>query len=253
MINTSGNIILHIPHSSIEIPFMEGFVIDENELKNEINLLTDWFTDDLFNLPFSRVLAQFSRLFCDVERFPDDASEIMASRGMGMCYTHFDSGMLMRTVDTELRDRIKTSFYDPHHEQLESLTTDALTERGKVNIIDCHSFEESPNKRDLNKEMPRPDFCIGADDFHTPHNLTMRVVEFLSAKGYSVKVNNPYSGTIIPLKYYLKESNVVGIMIEVNRRLYMNSENGSAVKSENFNNIKTLITGMVKEINQYLY
>ncbi len=44
-------IILHIPHSSTDIPSYDGYIVDKETIKNEVNLLTDWFTDDLFDLP----------------------------------------------------------------------------------------------------------------------------------------------------------------------------------------------------------
>ena len=72
-------IILHIPHSSINIPIMEGYIVDVNSLANEMLKLTDWYTDDLFNSDGDEMIkAEFSRIFCDPERFTDDSQEIMA-------------------------------------------------------------------------------------------------------------------------------------------------------------------------------
>tara|TARA_B110000046_G_C12605506_1_gene238638 strand:+ start:77 stop:310 length:234 start_codon:yes stop_codon:yes gene_type:complete len=41
-------IILHIPHSSTNIPLSEGYLVDYIALEKEILKLTDWYTDDLF-------------------------------------------------------------------------------------------------------------------------------------------------------------------------------------------------------------
>jgi hypothetical protein len=69
-----SRIILHIPHSSFRIPFPDGYAAKAAALLKEQLLLTDLFTDDLFNHPDTiRVIADFSRVFCDVERFPDGA------------------------------------------------------------------------------------------------------------------------------------------------------------------------------------
>jgi N-formylglutamate amidohydrolase len=67
-------IILHIPHSSTIIPLLEGYVADAISLEKEILKLTDWYTDDLFySKEDEMIVAEFSRIFCDPERFTDDS------------------------------------------------------------------------------------------------------------------------------------------------------------------------------------
>jgi len=218
------NIILHIPHSSAVIPFTEGYILDESELKEEINLLTDWHTEKLFDLPYRKIVAPFSRIFCDVERFTDDNLEVMSKYGMGVCYTHTDLRKLMREVTPELMERILKQFYYPHHKRFEDSVREVLSRNESVLIIDCHSFTEKPLMRDLNKDLPRPDFCLGTDDFHTPASLLQKAYDYISKHGYTVKVNEPYAGTIVPLKYYRKNARVLSLMIEINRRLYISND-----------------------------
>lgn len=240
-----NNIILHIPHSSVNIPFYDGYLQSNEHLQSEINLLTDWYTDELFNLPYKQIITPFSRLFCDVERFSDDSKEVMSKFGMGMCYTHNDNGELMRTVSPDLKLRIKTEFYDQHHKLLENACLDALESHKKVLVIDCHSFPDQPHKRDLNQNIPRPDFCIGTDGFHTPRELVASSITFLNYKGYHVLENDPYIGTMIPMKYYYKDKNVHGIMIEVNRKLYMSDSNRKVEKTSNFAEIRKIIAELI--------
>ncbi len=49
-------------------------------------------------------------------------------------------------------------------------------------------------------------------------------------------MNNPFSGTIVPLKYYSKNINVHSVMLEINRSLYMDEVTGK--KKENFSRVK---------------
>jgi len=73
--------IRHIPHSSNKISFHEGYLVDEKVLEDERLLLPDWYTDDLFSHPDTNsVVADFSRIYCDAERFSDDSVEIMSKR-----------------------------------------------------------------------------------------------------------------------------------------------------------------------------
>lgn len=56
-------IVLHIPHSSTRIPMMDGFTMGLEVLKNEIAILTDWFTDEIFDLPYSKYGLEYSITF----------------------------------------------------------------------------------------------------------------------------------------------------------------------------------------------
>lgn len=237
--------ILHIPHSSSYVPFYNGFVVGRQTINDEIGRLTDWFTDELFDLPYPKIVTPFSRIFCDVERFEDDTLEVMARKGMGMCYTHLDNGEPLRAVEPELRERIKTGFYFPHHRALEEQTTKLLQKYGNVTVIDCHSFSDIPFNRDLNKELPRPDFCLGVDEFHTPEDLYRPVQEMLASLGYTVIINSPYSGTMIPLTFYQKNPDFRGLMIEVNRKLYMKVDNGKILKTGEFDRIRSIIKEVI--------
>lgn len=40
-------LILHVPHASTHIPFIDGYLNAETTAQ-EIQLLTDWYTDELF-------------------------------------------------------------------------------------------------------------------------------------------------------------------------------------------------------------
>ena len=152
---------------------------------------------------------------------------------------------LMRNVSSELRNKIKTLYYDQHHKRLEYAIEKCLSKNGKALIIDCHSYPDIPPVRDLQRELPRPDFCIGTDDFHTPKNIADHAYEFIASHGLEVKFNNPYAGTMIPLKFFKKDVMVAGIMIEVNRKLYMKSEHNLVVRNSDFQNIKSLIKCMI--------
>ena len=214
-------IILHIPHSSKRIPDYSYFTNNSDLIKNEIKLLTDHATDRIFN--FTRtdtIIVDFSRIFCDVERL-DDENEPMFEFGRGFYYTKTDSGENLREENHINKEKIKNIYYNKHHSKLTYLTDLKLNEFGEVLIIDCHSFPNKPLNSDLMREKNRPDFCIGTDDYHTPDDLTDNLVKNLITKGYSVSINNPYSGTIVSFKHYKKNNNVKSIMIEINRDLYI--------------------------------
>ena len=91
-------------------------------------------------------------------------------------------------------------------------------------IIDGHSFPALPLPYELNQTSFRPDFCLGTDDFHTPEELVERVETILESCGYSTARDQPFSGTIVPMKYYRKDHRVQSLMIEINRWLYLGED-----------------------------
>lgn len=66
---------------------MTTFLAISEVLDSEILKLTDRYTDELFsNTTDIIIIALFSRIFCDPERFADYSMEAMAKFGMGVLY-----------------------------------------------------------------------------------------------------------------------------------------------------------------------
>ena len=233
-------LILHIPHSSTNIPFLDGYIDDKNKIQNEIIKLTDWYTEELF---FSEtdpmIVAPFSRLFCDVERFENDDDEVMSKVGMGAVYERFDNGDLLRNVTATLREKIIKDYYWKHHNTFSDTVKVQLNKENSCLIIDCHSYPSTPVIRDLDQTSIRPDFNIGIDLYHTPKELISASIKFFEEKGYSLGVDWPYSGTIVPMDYYQKNKNVHSIMLEVNRKLYLKEPSNE--KSNQFEETKKVV------------
>ena len=237
-------LILHIPHSSDEIPLTEGFIVSDEIIEAEVLKLTDWHTDDLFYSEEDVMIkAEFSRVFCDVERFEDDRKEVMARFGMGVLYERADTGEVIRNVMPDFRKRVLHEFYYPHHLSLKRAVEAELEAYGNALIVDCHSFPDTPFMRDLSKEPNRPDFCIGTLAFHTPDFLRDAAVDFLSDKGFHVGFNWPYKGTMVPIDFLGKNDNVFSIMVEVNRRLYL--KDGTNERSGGYESVKVVVKEMI--------
>ncbi len=212
--------ILHIPHSSTNTLGKE-FLCD---LGIELDRMTDIDTDILFNYPSAtKIIFPISRLICDVERFEDDNLEEMSKKGMGVCYTKNAFGEALREVTKKEHSYIVEKYYRPHHRELADVVKQELNEKNTALLIDCHSFPNIPLPCNLSQKTPRPDICIGTDSFHTPDNLVNKIVDHFKSCGYTIAINDPFVGTLIPMEYYQKDQRVHGIMIEVNRNLYQNN------------------------------
>jgi N-formylglutamate amidohydrolase len=167
----------------------------------------------------------------------------MASRGMGAIYTRTHDGRPLKS--NKRWQELMEAFYHPHHAALTDWTRERLLTDGRCLIIDCHSYPSTPIRCDMNQEPNRPDICFGTSDPHTPSDLVAAAVEAFEGAGFSTAVDWPYSGTIVPLDYYGIDPRVSSLMVEVNRKLYMNETTGE--KSETFAQTKAKLQSCLRQ------
>ena len=179
---TVPSVILHVPHSSAEVPadVRPQLLLEDDDLARELRLMTDWHTDELFALPPDvAVTVRFplSRLVVDPERFEDPEAERMEAVGMGAVYTKTSQRLPLRDEAEAAREReaLLARYYRPHHAALEAATAAALAAHGCCLIIDCHSFPSRPLPYEFKvsadrwKVIHRPAVCIGTDATLPPH------------------------------------------------------------------------------------
>jgi N-formylglutamate amidohydrolase len=245
--------ILHIPHSSRTIPddLRDQIVLSDEDLSTELTLMTDAFTDDLFAFPETAIVRfPISRLLVDVERFLNDIKEPMSKVGMGVFYTRTAFGKaLRRSLQWQEVRNMVSEYYEPHHRKMWTEVNNELERYGKALIVDCHSFPSHPLPCDMDQSIPRPDFCIGTDSFHTPKELKEIVDRTIRGSGYTVEIDRPYSGSFVPTAFYKRDQRVASMMIEVNRRLYMDELTGA--KNNGFDVIKGAIQTLLAVIDEF--
>lgn len=250
-------IVIHVPHASQLIPdsVMAFFLPSPEALRDEILRMTDWFTDELFSAPpelAATTAASVSRLVVDTERFRDDASEPMASVGMGAIYTHMSDGRPLRArLSPSEREDWLARWYDPHHAAFTEAVARGLGRAGRCLIVDAHSFPSAPLPYEPDQNPDRPDICLGVDPFHTPPGLRQSVERRFQVMGLSVEIDRPFAGAITPLPYYGKSRAVASIMIEVNRRLYMHEAGGE--RGERFEEIRAGIAALLEELTGFCW
>lgn len=224
-------VVLHIPHDSTFIPdqVRPQFLMSDQDLALELGRMTDHFTHALFAEPSSKatvIRAPVSRLVVDVERFADDEQEPMAVRGMGAVYGVTSHLLpLRRRLSDEERDTLMAAWYRPHHHRLEAAVAAILERYGRCLVLDAHSFPVTALPYEgANPDARRPDICIGSDSFHSPEALVQAFVDAFSRTGWSVAVNEPFAGALVPASRYYRDRRVMAVMVEVNRDLYLDPE-----------------------------
>jgi N-formylglutamate amidohydrolase len=242
-----SNLILHIPHASLRIPEYSVFLMPRDAVDAEALHLTDLYTDELF-LPSPGdvvIQADFSRVYCDVERFKTDALEPMSKFGMGATYLRCDDGRELRHLSPEQREQILQNFYEPHHAQLTNAVDVALSTVGEASIVDCHSYPDTPLQCSLYQGDAQFDFNIGTDAFHTPQEWINASVRFFADRGFRLGIDEPYAGSIVPIKHYQKNRQVKSMMLEINRRLYLDTSYG---RGPHFNEIQRVVSDFLSMI-----
>ena len=83
----SSPIVLHLSNTSTFIPedLRNDFMLSDEELREELNRITDHATDAIFQGAFPKanaIVFPVSRLVVDPERFSEDAQELMSRVGM---------------------------------------------------------------------------------------------------------------------------------------------------------------------------
>jgi N-formylglutamate deformylase len=120
---------------------------------------------------------------------------------------------------------------------------DVIARSGVCLIIDCHSFASVALPYELDQNSERADICVGTDPFHTPSRVRDAIVKAAQREGYSVAVDVPFAGALVPLSAYGKDRRVLSVMIEVNRRLYMDEHTGQ--KTQGFPTVQAAVGRLI--------
>lgn len=224
--NTKTNIspvICNIPHSGTNIPewALRDFTIPLEKIREIAEFMADKEVDRLFSFvpEENKQIAEISRIVVDTERYRNDEDEPMARLGMGLFYTCDHKGNPIRKRGSTYEECL--SLYDEYHKRLEEKTACCLEKTGRCTILDCHSFHDGMEYTGCPTES-FPDVCIGFNE-KEPTEIVLKIKALFENEGYSVKLNLPFSGAILPLKY-AGDSRVASVMLELNRRIYCGSK-----------------------------
>ena len=216
-------IVLNIPHAGTEIPLWAArdMMLPQEELTSLVDFITDKDVDKLWAFvgEENKQVAAVSRIVVDTERYRNDTDEPMAAKGMGLYYTHTPDGKLFR-LRKEDSYRRSLALYDAHHAALEEKVAACLAKHGACLLLDCHSFHDRMTHTGYDPAT-LPDVCIGVNGAVMPE--AQRIIQLFRAAGYTVKVNQPFSGSLVPLQYW-GDPRVHSVMIELNRRIYDNED-----------------------------
>ena len=164
---------------------------------------------------------------------------------MGAVYTHLPGGAQYRQVTPERRDEIIQQTYEPHHVQLNKLSQKIIAQHGSCMMIDLHSYSDDLVRKLFGYTENLPDICLGYDNEWFSESDTLRLKSYIERLGYSCAPNYPYAGALVPMDFYRnKTPGLRSVMLEVNRRVYLE---GEAVRQEAARDIGQIIKYIANE------
>ena len=253
--NENSPIVCNVPHAATAIPeeFGKDFVVSHEALVQEAEYMADKYTDALYSELLyisSYIMSKISRIVVDSERFQNEKDEPMSKVGMSAFYTRTSSGTVLRDISPEMKSKLEEVYLE-YHDSFTGLVDSALLKHNLTLIVDCHSFPSVPRIYEPDQKSDRPDICIGTDEYHTPAKLTDLLKKNFEDVGYRVAINTPFAGSIVPIHHYQKDKRVASVMMEVNRKLYMNEQ--TFQKLSNFSEVgRTVSRSIIKSLNQFL-
>ena len=215
-------VVLHIPHASTELP--SGFYDDLDCLDHQkrryidlmhasnIKMSDVLLLDRVKDYRFKKVIAKYSRLYVDVEKYWDDSKEEMSKYGMGAIYRKDIYGNPIHKCTDTFRKEAK-KYYDDHHKLLKDTVESCKKD---VLLIDLHSF--SDEMANVFSSPPYPDVCIGYDTLEDKQDIVDLLKRYFLSKNLSIRENYPYKGSISINKTNKK---AISIMLEINKRIYL--------------------------------
>jgi len=247
--------VCNVPHAATLIPqqLAKDFVVSDQELAREVRYMADNYTDTLYEellTVSSSIRSIISRVVVDIERFENEADEPMSSVGMSAFYTRTSSGGPLRNITQESKGTLE-EIYRQYHAAFTDLVQVTLEKHQSAIVVDCHSFPSVPRSYEPDQQPDRPDICIGTDDYHTPQALADILKTNFEVLGYLVGIGAPFGGSIVPPSFYKKDRRVSSVMIEVNRKLYMDEK--TFQQSDNFSRVgKNISRCVIQSLNQFV-
>ncbi|MEO7084311.1 MAG: N-formylglutamate amidohydrolase [Gemmatimonadaceae bacterium] len=210
------------------------------------------------------LIAVYPRCYIDVNREETDIDESLLSepwptplqptdktrRGLGLIRRLVVPGVEAQAVPltvAQVRERIALA-YTPYHEALSSLVEEVRAVHGVVRHVNWHSMKSLGNA--MTPDGPgarRPDFVVSdVRGASAAPSFTAQIVDSLRGMGYTVALNDPYTGGTIVQRIGKPADGIHSVQVEINRALYLDETlvekaNGFRALAANLDRLTTVL------------
>ena len=261
-------LVLDSPHSGVDFPADFGAAVSELALRDG----EDCHVDELWQPATERgvglLAASVPRTYIDYNRHAGDI-DLELVEGGKWPYEYLPSGkarlgkaLIWRTLDDgtpiyarrlgveEIHRRIER-YHRPYHHALAKRIEATHARFGASWHIDCHSMNAVGGVQgEGGAGKVRADIVLGDRDGTTCEPAFTELVRaHLAARGYDVKVNDPYKGVELVRAYSNPAGRRMSLQLEVNKRLYMDEK--TLQKTAGFATLQSDLASLVDAVLAY--
>lgn len=253
-------ILVSVPHAGLGVPeeLRSDLLVDETVFRTDADLAVDQLYADVPAVGASLLVARLSRYVVDLNRGAGDVDSLSvpdhpfpladARRGIIWRISTCGQPVLARPLSlAELRARI-ARFHEPYHAALRATLAELRDEHGHAVLLDGHSMPGISVGENGGVRRRRADIVPGCDGGSTcSRDLLEATCRFFRARGYSVKVDDPYRGGFITRHFGRPAEGWHALQIEVNRDLYLDPLT-LEIKPRGFARLRSDLTQFVQSL-----
>lgn len=261
-------LVLDSPHSGTEYPPDFNSAVPHGQLRTaEDTWVADLWAGAL-DLGVPMLAARFPRSYIDANRSPDEIDPLLLEEpwpeslpesakvrlGKGLIWRMMDDGTPIydrKLSLAEVHHRMQAC-WQPYHDKLQAAISATHSACGKVWHINCHSMPSVAAEFATDKPgLVHPDFVLGDRDGETADPAFREfVAAFLSRRGYSVTINDPYKGVEIVRRCGNPAQGRHSLQVEINRKLYMDEI--SLRPNAGFDKLRTDLADLTAEMLRWM-
>ena len=230
----------------VSIPHNGEQIVEETTWLKDLDEVTLMYDVDRFIYPMyesvldqykiPRVVTPYHRYVVDCNRWPTDVDrdsvegneKPSGSHPTGLHWRKTTAGYVLfkKPLSQSLHETIIKKYYEGFFRDIDSLYQ-KWDQQGIKNIyhLDLHSMPSRGTEAHRDPGEDRADIVIGDEHGKTAtQEWTEQVISAYRNQGFNVRLNHPYKGGTIVEKYGRPAQGRQALMIELNRKLYMDEE-----------------------------
>ena len=232
-------LLFSIPHSGEQVPeeayWLKG--LPEVTLMYDVDRFVDrLYEPGLKECQIPGVVAPYHRYAIDCNRWPDEVDRdtleySIAPSGLhprGLHWRNTTTGLMLikKPLTRRLNRQLVKKCYEPFYEKVDALYKKFEDQKVKgVYHLDLHSMPSKGTAAHRDPGGERADIVLGTKDAKIRSPAWVELVkEAYTQEGFKVALNTPYKGGAVVERYHHPEGGRHSIMVELNRRLYMDEQ-----------------------------